>query len=256
MAPGAAVTLVMCLACTGVSAFELATAVQILLHRRKEKAGSKRVGRKSFADFFARAPFANSLHVAFSNKRRAEALRACMPDALRLMSSALSSGCSLVQALEYAARHSDDPLKSELERAVWDLGAGRSFSEAMEGLRSRTGGSGFAYLAVAMEIQHLSGGSLHTTIAAVSESLRQSAELEDELKAKTAQGRLSARIVSVAPVVLLALLSVFSHDYITAFFSSAFGVTLFVLALMLEALGVVMVKKTLAVDVAAQVGEV
>lgn len=181
-------------------------------------------------------------------RRRVEELHKGMPEVLRLLCIALESGSSLVMALRYAADNCEEPLADELKRTVWDLEAGQGFNEALEKLRARTGGSEFAYLAVAMEIQHQSGGSLTGILESVSTLLQQSAELKEDLRTKTAQGRLSSRIVALVPFVLLGILSIFSPGYLVEFLSSPLGICLFVLAILLEVAGVLLVRRALAID--------
>lgn len=181
--------------------------------------------------------------------RHQRELRQALPQAVRLLCIALDSGNSLPQALEYAAKNSSGAMAKELKRAVWDVKAGKSFEEAMEGLRRRTGGNEFSCLAVAMEIQHRCGGTLSQILHSVSQMLQQSAELEEELVTKTAQAQLSARVVAVMPIVVIALLSLVSPGYLSQFFSSVPGVALLVMAVILEVAGVVLVKRSMAVDV-------
>lgn len=188
-------------------------------------------------------------------RRRAERLEQEMPEALRLLSIALESGSSLVMALRYAAENCDEPLATELKRTVWDLEAGQGFDEALEKLRGRTQGSEFAFLSIAMEIQHQAGGSLTNILESVSSMLQQSAELKDELRTKTSQGRLSSRIVTIMPFALLGILLLFSPDYIAGFLSSPIGICLFALALLLEAVGVLFVKRALSIDFAVDLEE-
>jgi len=254
MAPRVALILLVALLTSGASAWCLAG---VLL----QSFGVRSVRKSTFANARRRVEVAveaigplRRVKARTFDRRRADALRACMPEALRLLSSALSAGGSLVHALRYAAEHCDEPLAGELQRAVWDLEAGKSFSEAMESLRKRTGGSEFAYLAVAMDIQHVSGGSLGSAIEAVSESLQQTADLADELRTKTTQGRLSAKIVSAMPLILLVVLSLFSGNYVSEFFSSPVGVVMFVFALLLELLGILLVRRSLAIDLASGLG--
>ena len=120
-------------------------------------------------------------------RKRVEELQKGMPEVLRLLCIALESGSSLVMALRYAADNCDDPLAGELKRTVWDLEAGQGFDEALENPRARTGGSEFAYLAVAMEIQHQSGGSLTNILENVS-SYSSNQPSSRRLRAKTATG--------------------------------------------------------------------
>ena len=74
-------------------------------------------------------------------------------------------------------------------------------------------------------------------------------ELERSLHVQTAQARLSARIVSVMPFVLVALFSLVSEGFLEPFFNSAAGVALLLVALSMQAAGVLAVRRMLRVEV-------
>lgn len=179
---------------------------------------------------------------AARRQRRQEDLCRCIPDALQSMCVTLDAGGSVSKALHHAAQSCGEPLATELKQVEWDLQAGRSFSEAMELLRQRTGGTELAYLAVAMEVQHRSGGSLGRILRSVTAMVRSRANLASELTTKTAQAQLSARIVALMPVLLLAVLSLLSPGYLSAFFESPLGAVLLVLAVLLEVIGIFLVR--------------
>ena len=204
--------------------------------------------------FAVHLPFVSQALDKLYARRRARELEKAMPEAIRLLCIALDAGSSLVKALEYAARNCDEPLAGELSRVVWDVQAGQGFDEAMEHLRARTGGTEFAYLAVAMEIQHRSGGSLGDVLRSVSGMLQQNAELAQDLQGKTAQARLSARVVALMPVVLLFVLTLLTQNYLGIFFSSPLGLVMFVAACVLELLGVMLVRRGLHVQTGAGAG--
>ena len=191
-------------------------------------------------------------------KRRLEQkqreIRTEMPKAIRLLCISLESGASVAYALQFAANGCSGALAEELKHAVWDLEAGLGFDEAMENLRLRTEGSAFSFLAVAMEIQHVSGGSLSDVLQSVNVVLQQESELEDLLATKTSQGQLSSKVLIAMPLVLLGVLTVFSPGYLQSFFTSALGVVLFVAALAMEAAGIMLTRRCLKVDLSANVG--
>ncbi|MGN0072269.1 MAG: type II secretion system F family protein [Coriobacteriales bacterium] len=189
-------------------------------------------------------PVRHALQRARGQRLRMQ-LRQSLPQALRMLCIALDSGNSLVKALEYAAHNSSGAMARELRHALWDMRAGLSFGEAMEGLRQRTGGSEFACLAVAMEVQHRCGGSISAVLQGVSSVLQQNAELEEELATKTTQAQLSAKVVALMPLAVLALLSLVSPGYLGRFFESPVGVALLVMAVVLELVGVVLVRQSL-----------
>lgn len=254
MAPLSAALLVIALVATGAAVYRMVGVLACLWGNPRALVQR---GRSVFSRLRELALGNTYLSHAFASARKRRHLRELklgMPEVLRLLSIALDAGTSLVKALEYAADNCSEPLAGELKRTVWDLKAGQGLDEALQGLRARTGGSEFAYLSAAMEIQHRSGGSLGEVLASVSDSLRQSAELEEELRTKTTQGRLSARIVAWMPLALAALITVLSPGYFGAFFSSPLGVVLLVTALLLEMAGVLLVKRALAVDLSAAPG--
>ncbi len=241
------------LLCAGASAFLLVRAALPLLGARRHAHGLKQASslEEKALLAFGRIPLVSRALSATREAKYAHALKKAMPEAVRLLCIALDAGSSLVNALEYAARNCDEPLATELSRVVWDLQAGQGFDEAMRRLRARTGGTEFSYLAVAMEIQHQSGGSLKEVLQSVSSMLQQDMELKQELDTKTAQARLSARVVACMPVALLLVLSLLTQGYLAAFFTSPLGLLLFFSACALEALGVVLVRRGLRVDLGA-----
>lgn len=249
MALLSAVLLLMALVMTVLCVHRVATHVMM---RFRKNNNPRQKAKESLSNLFMGAvrrwPFISKKIDDFSRRKRMAEMEAELPEVLRLLCSALESGSSLLMALRYAASNCREPLSSELKRTVWDIEAGQSFDEAIEGLRKRTDGAEFAYLSVAMEIQHTSGGSLTEILDAVSAMLKQSAELKEDLRTKTAQGRLSSRIVAIMPFALLAIFSVFSPGYLAGFFGSPAGILLFILALLLEAAGVVLVFRALRID--------
>ena len=242
------------LACTlmlaGAAAFLLSrTAISLFDVRRGARALKQALPLEEQARLvLGRVPFVSKALTAAREAKYAHALKKAMPEAVRLLCIALDAGSSLVNALEYAARNCDEPLATELSRVVWDLQAGQGFDEAMRRLRARTGGTEFSYLAVAMEIQHQSGGSLKEVLQSVSSMLQHDIELKQELDTKTAQARLSARVVACMPVALLLVLSLLTQGYLAAFFTSPLGLLLFFSPCLLEVLGVVFVRRGLRVD--------
>lgn len=181
-------------------------------------------------------------------RKRRDALQAAMPEAIRLLCIALDSGSSLVMALRYAARNCSSPLSDELQRTIWDLDAGYGFDRALDNLRKRTGGTEFAFLAIAMDIQHQSGGSLSPILDNVAAMLKQNSDLKESLRTKTEQARLSSRIVAVIPFLLLAVLSLLTPGYFASFLSSPLGACMLVLALALETIGILAVRRCLVID--------
>ena len=83
-----------------------------------------------------------------------------------------------------------------------------------------------AFVAVALDVQHQSGGSLAAVLDAARESVESEIDLARSLKEQTAQAQLSARIVTAMPFVLIALFSLMSPGSLSPFFESMAGMAL------------------------------
>lgn len=174
--------------------------------------------------------------------RRDREMRSQVPDALTALGVALGSGYALPRAFAYAAAHTPSPLSRELDRVVWDIGAGRSIDEALEGLQYRANVPELRYVAVAMEVQHHSGGSLRGIIACAVQGVRSSFDLERSLHVQTAQARFSARVVGLLPLGLLGVLVVVAPGYLESFSGSPMGMGMLVVAAVLDATGLLIIR--------------
>lgn len=261
MALYSAVLLLMALASTAVAAFAGGAVLVNAVALARLQAGSGRwawlrclvrerirTGRVTLMRRMQRNARVRVALGRMERRQRTRELRTCMPEALQSMCVTLDAGGSVNKALAQAADSCGEPLAAELRQVEWDLRAGHSFDESMRRLRERTGGTEFAYLAVAMEVQHRCGGSLGKVLRSVMGLIQQVAAMETELETKTSQARLSARVVAIMPLVLLAVLSLLSPGYLSAFFASSAGVLLLMVAVILELAGVVLVRKALHVD--------
>lgn len=182
--------------------------------------------------------------------RRREALREAVPDALRSMSVCFQSGLSLMQTLQQTAAETKEPLSTLFEQAAHRLEVGGGADEALSVLRGSASVPELAFAAVALDVQHQAGGSMKRVLDAARDSVESQNELRRSLRVQTAQAKLSARVVSVMPFVLIALFSLVSEGFLEPFFQSALGLAVLGLALGMQAAGIAMVRRMLKVEVA------
>ena len=173
--------------------------------------------------------------------RRGDSVRDAVPDVLRSMGTCFDAGLSLQQTLAQVAREADGPLRSLFAHGAHVLDTGGSATEALGGLRQGSGASELAFVAVALDVQHQTGGSMRQVLDAA----------RDSVEGQTAQAKLSAQVVSVMPFALVAVFSLVSEDFLSPFFASPAGWALLGLALGMQAAGVGMVRRVLAAGAAS-----
>lgn len=180
-------------------------------------------------------------------ERREAAVRDEIPDALRSLGVCFKAGLSLMQTLEQTASEMKGPLGGLFLSAALVLRTGGTAAEALAVFRQRTDVPELAFVTVALDVQHRSGGSLSAVLDAARESVESEIELARSLKVQTAQAQLSARIVTVMPFLLVALFSLVSPGFLSPFFESVAGMALLAAALLMQVAGVVLVHRMLDV---------
>lgn len=181
---------------------------------------------------------------------RQEAVRESVPEVLRSIGACLQAGYTLMQTFDQVAREVDGPLKAAFSQSARLLEAGRPVSEALLRLRETASVPELTFVAVALQVQHEAGGSMRKVLDAARDAVEGEIELKRSLRVQTAQAKLSARIVSVMPIVLIALFSVVSEGFLEPFFSSAAGIALLLIAIAMQVAGVVAVRRMLSLEVA------
>ena len=180
--------------------------------------------------------------------KREEAVREAVPIALESMSVCFGSGFTLLQTFQQVALDVPDPLGSTFGRSAHILEMGGSAQIALSELREGAYASELAFVAVALDVQHQSGGAMRQVLDAATETVKGELALRRALRVQTAQAKLSARVVAVMPFILIAAFSLASPDFLSPFFQSPVGYALLFSALAMQAAGIVLVRRALAVD--------
>lgn len=187
------------------------------------------------------------VYASSSKEKRTEFVRESLPTAIDSMSTCFGVGYTLLQTFRQVAKETPGPVGELFHSASNVLDAGGSVEEALEVLEGG-GVSEIAFVAAALDIQHQTGGSMRQVLDAVADSVKGELSLKRSLRVQTAQAKLSARIVAAMPVVLVTMFSVASPTFLSPFFQSAAGLTMLLVAVVMQVAGVFMVKRALNVE--------
>lgn len=178
-----------------------------------------------------------------------ELLREQVPDALRCMEACLHAGLSLPQTFNEVAQELAQPAKEPFAQVTRDLDMGCSMSDALVRFRSMAGLPELAFVAMALDVQYACGGSATPVLRAAEDSIARGLDLRRSLRVQTAQARLSAQIVAAMPFLLLFVISAVSPGFLSPFFQSSLGVGLLACAIAMQAAGMLLVRRVLAMEV-------
>lgn len=136
-----------------------------------------------------------------------------LPDALDMMARGLRVGHPISASLAAVANEMPDPIGTEFGIVVDQVAYGDDLTEAFNEFADRINQEDIHYLATAIAIQHGTGGDLARILSVLSRVIRDRMTMRRKIKAVSAEGRLSAAILSVVPVIIFVGLNTMSPAY-------------------------------------------
>ena len=185
----------------------------------------------------------------FVASRRRRAFEAELPSALDLVAGSLEAGAPLAHALELVASEGEGPLAEEFERALAHHRLGRPLIEALEESAGRVGSRDFSWCTSAIRAQQEFGASLATVFRTLAEFMRWREEIRGEVRALTAEGRLSAWVLGALPFVVAGYFALANPGYLGVLFTSPVGLMLLVFAGVFMTIGIVWMSRIVKVEV-------
>jgi tight adherence protein B len=146
-------------------------------------------------------------------RKRFEAFGNQFPEALDSMTRALKSGYPLSAAVELLALEQPEPLASEMRRTreEWNLGVG--WDQALDNLADRIPLPEVFMFVAAVKLQNKVGGRLNDVLARLSETMRDNASLESEVRAVSAHSKITGLVLTVLPWIIGTLMFFMSPEY-------------------------------------------
>lgn len=146
-----------------------------------------------------------------------------LPDTLQMLTGSMRAGHSLLRAIDASAKESDAPMAEELGRIVNETRIGRELAESMTDVAQRTGSEDFGWITQAIEIHREVGGDLAQVLDHVGETIRDRNQIKRQVKALSAEGRMSAAVLIGLPIVLFFALIFLNPQYAKTFTSTVPG---------------------------------
>jgi tight adherence protein B len=179
---------------------------------------------------------------------RREAVHDAVPAVLSSMSSCFDAGLTLMQTFLQVADDAPEPLAGTFAKAAHLLQTGGSTRDALALIKREAGAAELSFVAAALDVQHQTGGAMGKVVDSAAEAAKDEIDIKRTLRVQTAQAKLSARVVTVVPFVMLAVFTLVSPGFLDPFLSGPAGFALLVCAVAMQAGGIVLVHRALAVE--------
>jgi tight adherence protein B len=170
-----------------------------------------------------------------------------LPDALQLISGSLKAGYSFSQALRMVVDESRPPLSDEFKRILSEIRVGLPEREALDHVSQRISSEYFQWVATAINVQREVGGNLAEVMDTVADTIRERDRVLNRIKALTSEGKLSAIILIILPIVVGMMMFFINREYISLLVTTKVGIIMLIIAGFLLIIGIIWIVKIINV---------
>lgn len=172
-----------------------------------------------------------------------------LPDAIDTMKRALRAGHPLSAALKFVAEEMDDPVAGEFELTFGDINYGNDVRRAMLGLLGRVPSVTVMALVTSILVQKETGGNLAEILQNISGVIRGRFKLQRKVKTYSAEGRMSAWVLAMVPLILFVALWFMSPEYLSKLVEDERGHKLIAYGFVSGIVGIFWIRKILRIEV-------
>lgn len=187
--------------------------------------------------FLILTPFGAMLLLKVLAGLRRAKFEAQLGDTLQMLAGGLRAGHSLLGSVDAVAQEAEAPTSEEFARLVNESRLGRDLKDSMADAARRLRSNDFDWISQAIEIHREVGGDLAEVLDQVGETIRERAEIKGQVKALSAEGKLSAYILIALPVGMFVYLSAVNPSYIGTLYTNVLGWGMLGISVVLLGLG-------------------
>ncbi|MBE5142341.1 type II secretion system F family protein [Vibrio parahaemolyticus] len=159
------------------------------------------------------------------------------PDALNILSGALSSGQSIVHAFEYVGTQLDNEVGEEFKKMSERLLIGEDPDDVLARSAASFPYAEYFFFAATIRINLSRGGQLKDVINRINRIMFEARAIEKKKNALTSEARASAKIIAALPVIFIMILKVTSPENYNFVMFEEGGKPIFYYVLVSEAIG-------------------
>lgn len=172
-----------------------------------------------------------------------------LPDAMELVARALRAGHSLAAGMHVVAEEMPSPICKEFGRVYEEQNLGIPLEEALLHMCDRVPNLDLRFFVTSVAIQRQTGGDLAEILDRIGHVIRERFKILGQVKALTAEGRLSGVVLIALPIGLFLMMLWMKPDYIELLWKDPMGVKMSVAAIVLMLIGSYAIKKIVDIKV-------
>jgi tight adherence protein B len=172
-----------------------------------------------------------ALFLRVKTAKRCAAFADQLPDVLQLVASSLRSGFSLSQGLDSVVSEGSQPVAPEISRALAEARLGIDLEDALDKVAERMRCTDLSWVVMAIRISRQVGGNLAEVLSTTVHTMRERAQMKRQVRALSAEGRLSAYVLVALPVGVGLWLFAIRREYVRPLYTTGPGIVMLSMAL-------------------------
>ncbi len=172
-----------------------------------------------------------------------------LSDAMELVARALRAGHSLAAGMHVVAEEMPEPIAQEFSRVYEEQNLGIPMEDSLRAMVDRVPNLDLRFFVTSVIIQRTTGGDLAEILDKIGYIIRERFRIYGQVKALTAEGRLSGVILQALPFTLFLLMLHIKYDYVEKLWTTEMGIKVSIGALIAQLIGALVIKKIVNIKV-------
>lgn len=193
--------------------------------------------------------FLPKFYIRRRQQRRVMQFNDQLVDALTMMSNALKSGSSFLQAIDLVAHELPAPIGEEFSQVIAETNVGAPLDEALQNLSRRINSYDLYLVVTAMLVQRQTGGNLAEVLENIAHTIRERMRLLRQVQVLTSEERFSAIVVGLLPLFVLVVLALVSPSYHRPALEQPLGRMILAVGFGLQLVGFLVMRRLTQIDV-------
>ena len=186
------------------------------------------------------------IYINIKKARRLQTFEAQLADSVVMMANALRGGFGFQQAMETVVKEMPPPIATEFDWCLREMNLGFSQEEALLHLGERVKSEDLDMVISGIIIQKQVGGNLAQILDNIGDTML-TARIK-QVRAPTAQGKLSGLIIGLLPVALLAIMLVLNPEHVYFLFKDQRGLVMLGAAVVMEIIGAFFINRIIDIE--------
>lgn len=189
------------------------------------------------------------LAVLLKRRARAKAFESQLPGAMEMMARALRAGHSFASSLQMVGDEMPDPIAVEFRATYQEQQLGIPLETCLTHLCNRVACGDLRFFSLSILIQRETGGDLAEILDKSAYVIRERFRILGQVKALTAEGRLSGWVLVALPLVMFAVINVINPAYAALLLETRMGHFMLIFAGIMQTAGAVAIKRIVTIKV-------